>query len=304
MHGIEAGVGQQQGVGVGQPDIFRGRYDQPAGNEGRVFAPLDHAGQPVDGGVGVAAPYRFDEGRDDVVVHLAVLVVGGGILLQPFGDDGVVDDNLLVFAHGLRDEVDDVEQFAGIASRIAEEGVGLARLDIAIFQIGILMDSPVEQLLQVLDFERFEYIYLAARKQRTYDLERGILGCGPDERDRAIFDGSQKGVLLRFAEPVDFVDEENRAHLGEDVGLAAVEYLAYLLDPRLYGAEGEERRLQLLRYDVGQRGFAHPRRPPKNEGRDSARVNHAAQYGSRSHQVFLPDVFVQGLGPESFCQRL
>ena len=133
LHGIETGVGQQQGVGVGQAYIFRGRDNQPPGDEGGIFSSLDHACQPVDGRVGVAASYRFDESRYDVVVHLAVLVVGGRVLLQPFGYDGVVDDYCFVLAHGLRDEVDDVEQFAGIASRVSEEGVGLAHIEIPCF---------------------------------------------------------------------------------------------------------------------------------------------------------------------------
>ena len=155
------------------------------------------------------------------------------------------------------------------------------------------MNCPFEQLLQVFHLERFEHVYLAAREQRPYDLERGVLGGGSDECDRAVFDGSQQGVLLRLAESVYFVDEQNGAYFREDVAFAAVEHLAHLLDSRLHGAEGEKRGLQLLRNDVGQGGLAYTRRSPKDKRRNLARVNHAAQYGARAYQVFLPDVFIE-----------
>ena len=86
VHRVEAGVGQQQGVGIGQADVFRGQDHQPAGDEARLFASGQHAGQVVDRCVGIAAPHRFDKGRDHVVVLFAVLVVEGDVLLQTVGD--------------------------------------------------------------------------------------------------------------------------------------------------------------------------------------------------------------------------
>ena len=38
VHRVETGVGQQQGVGIGQADVFRGQDHQPAGDEARLFA--------------------------------------------------------------------------------------------------------------------------------------------------------------------------------------------------------------------------------------------------------------------------
>ena len=75
-HGIKRGVGQQEGVWIRQADVFRRTDDQPAGDESWILASLHHARQPVDGAVGVGATDGLDEGGDDVVVHLPVLVVG------------------------------------------------------------------------------------------------------------------------------------------------------------------------------------------------------------------------------------
>ena len=54
----------------------------------------------VERGVGVGAAYRLDEGRDDVVMHLAVLIVGKGVLLQTTLNN-LVGNNHLFVAVGL-----------------------------------------------------------------------------------------------------------------------------------------------------------------------------------------------------------
>ena len=92
-HRIEGRVGQEQGVGVGQANVFRGRNHEAARNELRVLAALDHACQPVESRVGVAAADALDEGRNDVVVHFALFVVGEGILLELERNGFVVDDH-------------------------------------------------------------------------------------------------------------------------------------------------------------------------------------------------------------------
>ena len=61
-YGVEGGVGQQQGVGVGQAYVLCRAYHEPARYELRVLAPFYHARQPVEGCVGVGAAYALDEG--------------------------------------------------------------------------------------------------------------------------------------------------------------------------------------------------------------------------------------------------
>ena len=53
---------------VGVADVL-GREDHDAArDEERILARLEHAREPVERGVGVAAAQGLDEGRDDVVV--------------------------------------------------------------------------------------------------------------------------------------------------------------------------------------------------------------------------------------------
>jgi hypothetical protein len=61
--------------------------DEPAGEESHVLASFEHAGEPVDAGVGVAAADAFDQGAGGVVV-----VVAGGVVANGFALDGVGDE--------------------------------------------------------------------------------------------------------------------------------------------------------------------------------------------------------------------
>ena len=162
-HRIEGCIGDEQGIGIGQSDILRGRDDESASDERGVFATLYHAGKPVKCSVGVAATDRLDIGRDDIVVHLAILVVGERILLQTLGDNGIGDDHLITIV-GLDHQFERVEQLAGIASREAQQGIGLTDGDAALLQVGILRDGAVEEFEQVVLLQRLQYIELAARE--------------------------------------------------------------------------------------------------------------------------------------------
>lgn len=147
-HGIEGGIGQQQGVRIGQADILGGTDHHSAGNKLGVFPTLYHAGHPVEGGIGVAATDALDEGRYDIIVHLAVFVVGQRILLQTADNKFVGDDHLAGIGR-FHDELQDVEQLTGIASAIAQDGSGLLERDLALLQEDVLGDGPMEQLEKV-----------------------------------------------------------------------------------------------------------------------------------------------------------
>ena len=111
---FEAGIGKEKGVGIAVADVFGGEDEHAAGDEDGVFATFNHAGEPVDGSVGVASAHGFDEGTDDVVVHFALLVVEGKVLLDDVGGALVVDDNS-GFGRVVYDQLDGVEEFAGVA---------------------------------------------------------------------------------------------------------------------------------------------------------------------------------------------
>ena len=95
-------------------------------------------------------------------MHLAVFVVGLRILLQMVGDAFIVNDYGFAMRRRLLEEVDDIEQFACIASGISEKRRGLFYLDRALRQYLVVGERVVEQSLEFALFERFERIDLCA----------------------------------------------------------------------------------------------------------------------------------------------
>ena len=61
-HGIETGVGKKKGVGIGESDVLGCADDESASNEQWVFTSFNHAGEVVDGCVGVTSSDALDEG--------------------------------------------------------------------------------------------------------------------------------------------------------------------------------------------------------------------------------------------------
>ena len=103
---------------VGQADIFAGQDDQAAQDEARVLAGVQHLRQPVQGGVGVGAAHRLDEGGDGVVMGVAVFVVQHGPALDRFLGDiqGDVDDAVRVGRGAFHRQLQGVEGVAGVAA--------------------------------------------------------------------------------------------------------------------------------------------------------------------------------------------
>ena len=58
---------------VGHADVLAGQDHQPAGDEAGVLPRFEHAGQPVEAGVGIGAADALDERADDVVVVVAAV---------------------------------------------------------------------------------------------------------------------------------------------------------------------------------------------------------------------------------------
>src|SRR5437016_5640609 len=59
---VVGGGGDEKRVGIGVADVLAGQDRDAAGDEARVFAGFEHAGDPVDGGVGVGAAHALDQG--------------------------------------------------------------------------------------------------------------------------------------------------------------------------------------------------------------------------------------------------
>jgi hypothetical protein len=50
---VPGGEGLVHGLGVGHPDVFAGEAHEPAGDVQRVLSAVEHAGEPIQGRVGV-----------------------------------------------------------------------------------------------------------------------------------------------------------------------------------------------------------------------------------------------------------
>ena len=192
LHSIKGCVGDEQRVGIGQTNVLGGRNDETAGNELWVLAAFYQTGQPIEGRLRVAAADAFDEGRDDVVVHLAAFVVGHGRHLQLVGDACVVYYYWCISRGCRHYEVEDAEEFAGIATAVAQQGLVLAHLNLAVAQDDVLMKGSVKERQQVIAVKALQHIDSAAREEGTDDLKGGIFGSSSDERDGARFDGGEE----------------------------------------------------------------------------------------------------------------
>ena len=91
VDGFLGGEAQVECLRRGEADVFHGHSHDAAGEVERIFAGGEHAGKPVESGVGIGVTDAFVERGDEVVVLLAGFVVHEDALLDGFLGDGVVD---------------------------------------------------------------------------------------------------------------------------------------------------------------------------------------------------------------------
>ncbi len=102
-----------QRLRIGEPDVLDRHAHQTAREEQRVLAGREHAGEPVQRGVGIGAAHRFVQGRDQVVVPVAGAVVDGGAALHDVGEPGHVEG--LVRTRGAPDLLGERQRRAAVA---------------------------------------------------------------------------------------------------------------------------------------------------------------------------------------------
>ena len=145
----------------------------------------------------------------------------------------------------------------------------------------------------------------APREQGRVDLERRVLGGGPDQADRAVLDGPQQGVLLGLVEAMDLVDEEDRASASGLAFPGLVDGRADLADTRENSRERDEFRSMPAGDQAGQGRLAGSRRSPENQRRQFARraAQRHAQERFLADDIGLAHEFIEGAGPHPFGQR-
>ena len=176
-------------------------------------------------------------------MHLAVLVVDGDILLHAVSHSLVVDNDLARFTSERIDNyLQDIQQFPGIATAVAEDCLRLFQLDILFFKKDIFLQSPIQKGLQVIHFQRLEHKYLATGQKGSDHLKGGILCRRSNQDNRAILHGSKQGVLLRLAESVDLVyEQDGGGALGEHrAAFSAFNNIPHILHTGADGRQGVE----------------------------------------------------------------
>jgi len=124
--------------------------------------------------------------------------------------------------------------------------------------------------------KRLQPVGLAAAEQGRAEAAVGGLGGGADQLQQTRLHVGEQGVLLSLAVAVDLVDEKQG-------GLAAlagpIGYGAQFFDAGIYGRQGfQKSHFQLLGDQMGQAGFATPRRSPKDQaGGQSTGLEQAPQ---------------------------
>ena len=308
---LECGVHNEQGLRVGVADVL-GRADHDAArDELGVLAGIDHAGEPVERGIGIAPAHRFDERRDDVVVHVAVLVVGEAA--ARVGIDHVLARDL-ERAGSLRGacrrghlarELERREGGAAVPARERHDlvrGVGAER--VAAPEAHRIGERTVEQHADVVVREDRELDHARTRDERGVDLEEGVLGGGAHEHHDAVLHGMEQGILLRAVEAVDLVDEQDRALArGEQAVLGRLDGLAQVLDGARDGRHLDERRMGAVGDDARERGLARARRTVEDDRGERILLDGAAQPRALPHRGFLADEPVEGLGTHPHRER-
>ena len=254
---------QAQGARVGQADVFTGHADQAAGDVARVHAAIEHARQPVQRGVRVAAAHAFVQGADGVVELLAALVVAAQALAQHFQQPLIRDARAFFGARGHRQRLQRIEQAARVAIGIGHQAVRCGRLGGQAVQRG---QGAGQDFAQIRFFQRLEHVHRRARKQGGIDFKRGVFRGRADEGEQAAFHVRQKSILLAFVEAVHFVHEHDGGLWRKALlcGLGALHGFADVFHAAQHGADGDELRVKRLRHQPCDGRFARARRPPEN----------------------------------------
>ena len=172
--------GQDEGHRVRQPHILRRANHDPPRNKSRVFPRMNHLGEPVERRVGIAAPHRFDECGNSVVMRVAISVIDDGLFLNALLGGGEVDEDRSVRAprRGQGSDLQRVQSLARVA--IGHPGDVAQRFfrgfSLHVSQASLpIAQRPAQQTKQILLPERPQLENLRARNQRGIDKEKGIV---------------------------------------------------------------------------------------------------------------------------------
>ena len=126
------------------------------------------------------------------------------------------------------------------------------------------LQSLGQQSFNVQCRQLFEDKDPAARQQGSINFKGRVLRGRPNQNNGAVFHKGQKSILLGLIETVKFVHEDDRALAKIPVGLCLLHQRLDVFNRGRHRTVSNKFRLGPLGNDLGQGGFADPRRPPKD----------------------------------------
>ena len=217
---------------------------------------------------------------------LARFVVEGRALLHQRAEGGAVEGRL-PRGDGSEDLVGEIDRRAPVAVGHADQG--FARILVERQRPLLLLLGAQQQILDRLLAETIEDEHRGAREHGAVELEGRIFRRRTDEGDRAVFHMRQEAVLLGTIEAMDLVDEQQRAPALLAARLGAVEGFAQILHAGEDGRKLLELELRLVGEQPRHRRLAGTRRPPEDEARQPAALEHARQGAAGTDELILSD---------------
>ena len=132
------------------------------------------------------------------------------------------------------------------------------------------------------------------REQSRVHFEVWVLRRGSDQRDRAVLDVRQEGVLLGLVEAMDLVEEQDGALLVESEAILRLGNRR----PNLHDARHDGRHRREVGADLGceqarETGLARPGRSPEHDRGEVAARDAAAERSALTDEVLLADELVE-----------
>ena len=306
--GLLGGHRNEESARVGQADVFARRDDQAAGDEADVFPGMEHLGQPVEGGIRIAAADALNESTDRVVVRVVFRIIDNGFALDAFLDDGAGQTNgsHLVRFGGQGGKFEGIETTPGVAiANFGQVRCGIL-VDRDFFRAESALgigERAMDEGAQVRRGQGPQFEDERAGNERAVDVEERVHRRRADQAHGAALDIRQQDVLLRFVEAMDFVDEQNGAgavarepHRGGGHDLANLGHRA------LHPAEAFEAGLAGAGDDFREAGLPRAGRAVEHNGGKPVGFDRAAEKLAGTENMFLSDIFLQGPRPHPLGQ--
>src|SRR5690606_14573353 len=100
-------------------NIFTGQNHHSSGYEFRILSSGYHSGKIIYCSIGVTTSYRLYKGRDDIIMHFAILIILADILKYYFFDRFIRDLNVYCGC-SIENQLQQIEYFSAMSATILQ----------------------------------------------------------------------------------------------------------------------------------------------------------------------------------------